>query len=310
VDTATGALSRVTGIKQFNAITRTTKGPVTWNDGTGGRDDRAGTRLLDMLVWFDTQYGAATGSPNQYEKGAEYLIRVTEDEQLPVMWIILPEDDTATTLRLRGTGTERKTSSDGSAWVSAQYFNTAHNNQSASASGVNYPKVNDSNGGFFNMRRGILQLEKNITIQGRNSWAQTVYARLLQIGRQTTLVMKEGSALKGHTGLGTDGDTDTVIYAEENANKPAYIKIEGGEISGNTAVMAIVRYATLPGTTYYGRFHQTGGVIKNNTDRLGNEETPKQVLFGTNSLQNDKKAQRPALVNAENGGPNFLPAQP
>jgi hypothetical protein len=59
VDTATGVLSRVTGIKHITNITASTSA-VTWNENEPGRS------LLDMLVWADQNYLLTDDGTGEY----------------------------------------------------------------------------------------------------------------------------------------------------------------------------------------------------------------------------------------------------
>jgi hypothetical protein len=292
VNKDTGALTRVKGIKQFDKITNNNAyNTVTWHDGTDGSEDKAGTRLVDMLVWFDTRYGAVgtqtypAENPNVYVAGAEYLIRVAASEQIPKMYITLPVDDTATKLRLRGTGGERVIQSNGTPWQTAQYFNTAHTKRTDTAQGVNVPKAFLS-GAFFNMRRGILQLENNITIQGRDIFDNTIYTQLIEI-QSGSLIMKNGSVLTGHTGITTvNSDNNVLVLQNEIYNgRNSLFQMEGGEIRGNTSIDAITRFTQnlVNGTTGQnsgpGRFVKTGGIIAENTN--SKEVSANRVLFAT-----------------------------
>jgi uncharacterized repeat protein (TIGR02543 family) len=289
VNTTTGVLSRVSGIKQFNAITEQTLNSVTWYDGTGGTEDWTGTSLLDMLVWFDTHYAAAGGqsyaSPNAYVQGGEYLIRVVEDALIPVVILTMPVGDATTKLRLRGTGGERKIASDGTELLQTRYFNTAHQTGSDTSATINKPSTASlkANTGLFVMRRGVLQLENHITFQGNALYNnQKYYSYLLQV-HLGTLIMKDGSAVKGHVRSDKESYGYMSIYLAGNGTPWSWFLMEGGEISDHTGVGSVIRFEAIAHATAspVNRFQKTGGTIG------GNESN--RILFGSSLTTNADK---------------------
>jgi hypothetical protein len=262
-----------------------------------------------MLVWFDTRYGAAGGqtydeaSPNAYERGVEYLIRVAADEQIPMVTLTMPIGDTTTKLRLRGTGAERKISSNGTALLSTQYFNTGHQVQTDTNSvAINKPSLSGiAARGLLLMRRGVLQLEKHITMQGLSTFDQNVYSSLVQV-HHGTLIMKDGAAVKGHTGGGsTDSYGDMPIYLSGTGTPWSWFLMEGGEISGTTKSGCIIRFEAVAHATSSpkNRFQKTGGTI--------GENTMNRILTGNSFSPSSGATDK--IFTIENGSGNiFFPA--
>jgi hypothetical protein len=172
---------------------------------------------------------------------------------------------------------ERVIKSDGSKMASTQYFNTNLHIYSATTS-IASPTIGQSTG-HFTMRRGILQLERNITIQGRDAFDSTIYSRLLQpVG---TLIMKDGSAVKEWVGNGSTNVAGPIYITQNSGDPYSRFIMEGGEISGCTKTGMVVHFSTLAHSNYpKNRFVKTGGRIISNTASDGT--TPKNmVLFGT-----------------------------
>jgi hypothetical protein len=292
VNTTTGALSRVTGIKH---ITDINGGNITWDETAPG------TELLDMLVWADKNYLLADNGTG------EYLVRAANvgNETFPMMIFTFAENNTSTKLRLRGTGKEQIIKWNGTSKKNGTryYYNAA-----ASTNESKPGNTSSDIQGFIAMRRGTLQLEKNITIQGASTYDTNASKYLIAVANGP-LIMKEGAALTKHTGSGsksTSSCNNVLIYLY---GASALFRMEGGEISENTDIMGIAYFTSTAGPA--GSFLQTGGAIKNNTAPSGYDTPITRVLYGNQSLSADAKYnnRRLALVNAENGGPNFLPAQ-
>jgi hypothetical protein len=280
VNKATGELTQVRGIKEYSGgAPKSQIAPVAFDT------TKEGTRFIDMLVWFDTHYGAFKegtpdahlgGAPNLYEEGAEYLIRVAQNDDIPCVYITLPLDDTTTKLRLRGAGQERVVSATpGIVWQSSQYYNSTLHGQTQELNGINRPTTQNSHRGLINMRRGVLQLEKNISLQGDSLWDNRRHNSIIQIGKNTTLIMKEGAVVRGHTGLdlGSAGTIMSGIPMYLNGNRATtFFIMEGGAIRDNTGIPSVIRLAS-------GTFIKTGGSITGNTP--GNSRvSANSVLIG------------------------------
>jgi hypothetical protein len=288
VNKDTGELTRVDVPKSYSNITYhgSQLKPITWTDTPG-------TRFIDMLVWFDTHYGAFMdgtadadigGTANAYQKGAEYLIRVAEDEAIPWVYVTMPLEDNATKLRLRGAGAQRVISAAAGKYSNAQYYNCTLHGRSANT-GIAVPSAANATRGIINMGRGILQLENNITIRGDDTYDGTNRHRiLLQIGLPGTLIMKEGAILTGHTG-NQASYSDTVIFLNgtvvTSSDVPCF-KMEGGAIRDNRLIGSVIR--SEGNSSKSGLIQKTGGLITGNTGV--NTETPANIVLFGNNLNN------------------------
>jgi hypothetical protein len=295
VDTATGALSRVDGIKQASIATPSQV--VTWGD-------EPGTRLLDLLVWADQNYLLAD------DGNGEYLVRLANvgNETLRMMIFTFAENNTTTKLRLRGTNgeqiikwdTQSKTNNGG------RYFNTAASTNAAKPSNTSTDLQ-----GLINIRGGTLQLEKNITIKGNSELYDSIACRfLIMAARNGNLIMKNGSAVKDFVGAGANKGLGAPIYILGSGNPyTGTFVMEGGEISGHTNATAAVWLAgtlqkevSLP---YTNIFIKTGGSIQNNFAEGSGSDTRNRIFFGTSNAPKDND---PDFVVIEPGTNYHLPA--
>jgi hypothetical protein len=285
VDKASGALTRVAVPKSYKGLASGSAiRPILW-------EDRPGIRLIDMLVWFDTHYGAFRegvnpanigGTVSAYQEGAEYLIRVAADETIPCVYLTMPVGDTNTKLRLRGVGGQRvisPTPSINIAYDPNYYYNCTLHNQASTNDALNTPPNNEPYKGIITMRRGILQLEQNITLRGDSTHQSPQRHRfMIHMGPGGTLVMKEGAVIEQHTGnsLASIGDAwgagDAVIVMSGGST----FKMEGGAIRDNRMCGSVVHFDS---PSAGGIFQKTGGVITGNTGK--NTETPANIVrFG------------------------------
>jgi hypothetical protein len=225
VDTATGALSRVDGIKH---ITNISDGTVTWDN------TEPGTGLLDLLVWADQNYLLADGGTG------EYLVRAANvgNETFPMMILTFAENNTTTKLRLRGTNGEQVIKWDGQSKMtnSIRYYNTA-----ASTNAATPGNTHTDMQGLINIRGGTLQLEKNITIKGAGANDANACRFLIVAARNGNLIMKNGSAVKDFIGSGANKALGAPIRILGRGNPyTGTFGMEGGEISGHTSTTAAV----------------------------------------------------------------------
>jgi hypothetical protein len=276
VNTTTGALSRVSGITHITSITGT--GPTMQIV----RSEEPGTTVLDVLAWADENYFLTD------DGSGEYLVRVMNsgnEAVLPPMTFTFGVGNTTTKLRLRGTGGEQKLKWDGltmrpgSGW----YINPT---ATTSGSAVNKPGYSMTETfGLLAMRRGILQLERNITIQGTNNASESGSNRyLIAASDNASVIMKNGSAVKGHIGSGQTTAGLSVISITGGTGYTGMFKMEGGEISGNSGIPSAVgltgdlkKSASLPYTSF---FIKTGGSITGNTATDLNLESRDRISFG------------------------------
>jgi hypothetical protein len=152
------------------------------------------------------------------------------------------------------------------------------------------------------MRRGVLQLEKDITIRDITKSSNT-YALLLSVGHGA-LIMKDGSAVKGWVGDGSSNVTAPIYLFPGDATPFPRFIMDGGEISGCTKTGMVVNFAAVAHVSgSKNRFIKTGGRIINNTANDGT--TPKNiVLFGTSYTNN---AANNNFTIEDNGTNYFLP---
>jgi hypothetical protein len=256
-----GELTRETGVKMWTRSRAVSPREVVFGE-------EEGTRLIDMLVHVD----------QNRELGDEYLIRVAADEQIPQVVLTFPLNDTVTRLRLRGTGGERIIS-----------YNNTINDQYRYAGFNLYPGPDDlldrpseaNWRGLIVQRRGILQLEQDITIQG----VDTNHITCLLQPSKGTLVMKAGSAVKGHRGANASPICAPIFLHDSNGR--SWFKMEGGEISGNTNLWSVVSFSAgdnIKTGVPPGRFQKTGGLIRDNYDRDGLLSSLVVFGEGTNNI--------------------------
>jgi hypothetical protein len=284
VDKASGALTRVAVPKTYKGLdTGSGIRPIPW-------EDRPGTRLIDMLVWFDTHYGAFRegtdpaaigGTANAYQEGAEYLIRLAADETIPCVYLTMPVGDATTKLRFRGAGGQRVVSPTPGiniAYGPNYYYNCALHNWSSTNDALNTPPTHEAYRGLITMRRGILQLEQNITLRGDSTYQSPERHRfMIHLGPGGTLVMKEGAVVEQHTGHSASiGDTGSAGDAVIVMSGRSTFKMEGGAIRDNRSCGSVVRFDA---PSAGGIFQKTGGLLTGNTGI--NTETPANIVrFG------------------------------
>jgi hypothetical protein len=284
VDKASGALTRVAVPKTYKGLdSGSAIRPILW-------EDRPGTRLIDMLVWFDTHYGAFRegtdpadigGTAGAYQEGAEYLIRLAADETIPCVYLTMPVGDTNTKLRLRGVGGRRvisPTPGINIAYGPNYYFNCTLHHDALTNDALNTPPTHEAYRGLITMRRGILQLEQNITLKGDSTYQSPARHRfMIHIGPGGTLVMKEGAVVEQHTGgsasIGDTGDAGDAVMVMSGGST---FKMEGGTIRDNRRCGSVVRFDS---PSAGGIFQKTGGLLTGNTGI--NTETPANIVrFG------------------------------
>jgi hypothetical protein len=186
---------------------------------------------------------------------------------------------------------------------------------------INSPSLSGpSERGLFIMRRGVLQLERNITMQGSATYNQNNFPMLLQV-QHGTLIMKDGSAIKGHTGVGVSTSySDSAVYISGTGTPWSWFLMEGGEISGNTKMGCVIRFEAVAHATTSPkfRFQKTGGIIYGSdstaTDANGAalKNDSSRILTGNNLSPSSDAANKVFTIGTDDGkydgsGNIFLP---
>jgi hypothetical protein len=272
-------LTRISGIEHFDLTSLTFSEDTTANG------------LVDALAWID----------RNAEDGAEYLVRVEQDESLPQ--IIISANFVNAVIRLRGYQQPRTLALDGATLKKTMLFHpdiypasgNAYNTiakklDSIYSSGSNDGFVNVGHRGFsgtaqpkdsqnWGSNRVTLALEKNITLSGNNvaSTAENSYKMLVRIGPYARLVMRSGSVLTGYTttepGFSTGNGGGIVIQMPSNVIVASFrigkFIMTGGTITGNNVKSGVIyiwvsdTYLEQDGVK--GGVQRNGGVIDGNS---------------------------------------------
>jgi hypothetical protein len=250
-----GTLTRVQGIKHYT-YSLDADNFDTFTEGT----DPANC-LLDALIWADKN------ANDNYE----YLIRVEKDETLPLVQLTANEK-TNVTFRLRGFGSERRISHNKD-WINTSANNAAWYSQKRENGITGFLNVGIK-GNNTKLYNTVLQIEDNITLQGRNLTANDSYRCMVYVtSLGSKFVMKNGSRITGHNVVGSLSDCAVIYTHAKNSNETylGYFRMDGGEISSNTIDssynnVAII-YVVSSDKKAVGTFIKTGRRIINNMPR-------------------------------------------
>jgi hypothetical protein len=209
--------------------------------------------LLDALAWID----------RNAEDNGDYLVRIEKDEAIHrVILTCLKKDNV--TVRLRGSGTERRVSyADNTSLIPGSSLPTYYNPAEISKSSIN------SWYGVFNVGTGAgvtLQLEAYVTLLGIDRMIDNPARGLLEFGSESSLKMLSGSKITGNR-------SNTLICLKTAAKEYGFFMYAGAEISGNTVHVSgetaqLIYFEYQAGTFY----KEKGARVMDNVDDAQNEQ--------------------------------------